>query len=54
MSEFPQENFPEKVPRNTAAKFIAAGVCLAFSVLLFILEWSEHASVLMAFLAMFL
>ena len=55
MSEFPQENFPEKVPRNTAAKFIAAGVCLAFSVLLFILVWCAHASVLlMAFSAMFL
>ena len=54
MSEFPQEDFPEKVPRNTAAKFIAAGVCLAFSVLLFILVWCAHASVLMAFSAMFL
>ena len=54
MSEFPREHFPEKVPRNTAAKFIAAGVCLAFSVLLFILVWCAHASVLMAFSAMFL
>ncbi len=45
---------PEQKLRNSAAKFIAAGVCLAFSVLLFILVWCVHASVLMAFSAMFL